>query len=89
MPNALDYMARRAEADPFYLGSALARYRDARALTDADLCRLLGCGAETLRSLKLCRRPQPETNDLGVIAAHYGIDPGALGRLLAPVAGAR
>jgi hypothetical protein len=64
------------------LARALARYRDARGLTDGDLTRLPGCDAGTLVRLKLCSRADHEAGDLAAIAGGVGMDAEALARLL-------
>ena len=56
---------------------------DARGLDDAGLCELLDCTPEQLRTLKMCKTPRPETNDVATIAGHAGVDVGKFQALLA------
>ncbi|MFN8557421.1 MAG: hypothetical protein U0531_08745 [Dehalococcoidia bacterium] len=81
--------ARRAEADDFFVGAALAAYRDLEELDDDGLMRALGCDRAGLTRLALCRRPDPASPrfmaDVERIAAHAGALPIALVRLLRAV----
>src|SRR5262245_50511581 len=51
--------ARRAESDPFFLGYALAQYRQACQLGDEGVAAFLNCSPADLVSLALCRMPSP------------------------------
>jgi hypothetical protein len=64
-PSALDALAARCAADPFFLASALAAYQQRHGLNEAALAALLGCPPAALLGcppavltlLRLCRRP--------------------------------
>lgn len=77
MADALDYLARRAAADPAFLGQALDEYARSEALNDDALAAALHCGPETLPRLRLCLRPRPEPElfrgDIEEIASHFGV----------------
>jgi hypothetical protein len=60
MTDRIDRLARRVEADPFFLASALAEYARGQRLDECGLTDALGCSLETLTRLRLCRRPRPE-----------------------------
>jgi hypothetical protein len=79
---ALDALARRAQGDPFFLASLLARYAQSEALDDHGLAAALGCPPERLSALRLCRAPRPDPagfrEDVAVIAAELGLDPDRL-----------
>ena len=49
--------AERAEADPFYMASALAAYRRSEGLDPPALAEVLGCTPADLTALALCRKP--------------------------------
>jgi len=50
-------IAERAEADPFYMASALAAYRRSEGLDAPALAEVLGCTPADLTALALCRKP--------------------------------
>ena len=50
-------IAGRAEADPFYMASALAAYRRSEGLDTPALGEVLGCAPPDLTALALCRKP--------------------------------
>lgn len=54
---ALVYAAQRAAQRSFFLASALHQYQDLHQLDEQGLARDLGCAAEDLPRLALCRRP--------------------------------
>jgi hypothetical protein len=58
MSDPLDWLARRAAAEPFFLAHRLASHQRARDLTDADLAADLGCAVEDLTMVRLCRAPR-------------------------------
>jgi hypothetical protein len=57
---ALDRLARRLEADPFFLAWALAQYARSQGLDDSALAARLGCEVPVLTRLRLCRCPAEE-----------------------------
>ena len=86
MTERLDYLARRVGQDSFFLASALALYARSERLDEQGLARALGCPPATLTMLRLCRRPRPEPaafrEDIERIATRFGIDAGALARIV-------
>ena len=64
-------VAARAEADPEFVGYALAEYAAAEGLDDAELAARLGLPAERLPHLKLC--PLPPADPAGFRAAVAGL----------------
>lgn len=84
--NPVDFAALRAAADPFFLGFLLALVSNTRHLAPSALARLLGCPAEALPRLYLCRAPRasaPEfKEDVGKAAALAGCDAAALAALV-------
>src|SRR5438093_3989449 len=82
----LERAAARAATDPFFLGSALAVYRSGEGLDGAALARRLGCSADTLPRLALCRRPVSSdpafAADVRRIATWAGVDPDELANVL-------
>lgn len=83
MSAALDHLAARVASDPFFLAFALAVYQERHQLDDAALAALLGCDADTLTVLRLCRRPggSPQftaDEDLAVLAERFRVDAEAL-----------
>lgn len=77
-------LARRVEADPFFLASALAEYARSEGLDSSELAAWLGCSAAILPRLALCRRPRPSPYfqaDVDRIAARFGVRPDALARV--------
>ena len=81
--------AARAEADPFFVASALAAYRALAGYDDARLAAWLGCPAGNLARLALCRRPDGGSamfsDEVRRIARHVGGDAGRLAQLLRAV----
>jgi hypothetical protein len=78
----LDRLAGRVRDDPFFLGFALAEYARAERLDDAQLAQRLGCPAESLTMLRLCRMPAEEPSafraDVERIAQRFGASVDAL-----------
>ena len=77
--NPVERVAARAEADPEFLGYALAEYAAAEGLDDAELAARLGCPPGVLPHVKLCRLPpadpagfQAAVEDLRVA---FGVNP--------------
>jgi hypothetical protein len=89
-PEPLAALAAKAAADPFFLGWTVNRFQEQNRLSDAALAALLGIDPSVLPSLRLCRRPGAAggaaAEDVRLIAARFGIDPAALGRVLAGAA---
>lgn len=82
MSDALRHLADRVAADPYFLAHPLAEFARSEGLDDDGLAARLGCPAEHLTLLRLCRAPQPDPDgfraDLAAITAHFGLDPAAL-----------
>jgi hypothetical protein len=85
--------AARAEADPFFVASALAAYRALLGMGEARLAAWLGCSVENLARLALCRRPDGESAMFGEevrrIAAYVDGDASRLANLLRTVESAK
>jgi hypothetical protein len=76
--DALDHLARRAAAHPYFLAHTLAAYQAAHNLTDAELARDLGCTPESLTMVRLCRAPREgddEAEHARCVAERFGCDP--------------
>jgi hypothetical protein len=56
----LTHLAQRVANAPDFLAYALAEYARSERLEDAGLAARLGCPAETLTHLRLCRMPRPQ-----------------------------
>lgn len=74
---ALDYLHLRAEADPYFLASTLADHARRRGLTAAAVAAELGCDADTLALVGLCRRPDT-AGECGEVEARFGLTPGSV-----------
>lgn len=79
----LDHLARASARAAIRPGFLASRY-SADQLTAA-----LRCDRATAERLRLCRLPRPERweADVAALAAFAGVDAGALGELLGPLAG--
>ena len=81
--------AARAEAEPFFVASALAAYRALAGFDTTQLAAWLGCPADNLARLSLCRRPEGGSamfaDEVRRIAAYVGGDAGRLAQLLRAV----
>src|SRR4051794_28365010 len=78
MTTALRELAKRAENDPFFLGSLLAALARAEGLDDEGLAARLGCRGDDLTLLRLCRAPREGEgfgDDVRAIAARFGLAP--------------
>lgn len=53
--NPLRRLNDRCRTDPWFLAHRLARHQQRHRLTEAELCRQLGCGVDTLLAAGLCR----------------------------------
>jgi hypothetical protein len=82
----LAHLAGRVKDDPFFLASVLARYAGSERLDDAGLADALGCPAELLPRLRLCRPPRPEPEhfwaDVTQIAGRFDLDPDRLAQVI-------
>jgi hypothetical protein len=78
MSDPLEKLSRRVEGDPLFLASVLAEYARAEGRDDAGLAQALGCRAEDLTGLRLCRAPRAEPagfrEDCRQIAGRFGLD---------------
>ena len=77
MSDALRHLAGRAAADPFFLGFALAEFARSERFDDPGLAAALGCRAEDLPMLRLCRAPRPDPDfaaDLRAVADRFGVE---------------
>ena len=86
MSNPLEGLSRRVENDPFFLASLLARYARAEGLDDASLADTLGCPADVLPALRLCRAPRAEPaefrEDVRRVAERFGLEALRLARVV-------
>jgi hypothetical protein len=85
MSDPLDYLARRAAAEPFFLARRLAAHQQARGLSDLDLAAELHCTAEALTMVRLCRAPREGADgaeDVRRVAERFGCDPARLAAAL-------
>src|SRR5262245_50490972 len=78
MNDPLQSLARHVEDDPFFLASLLHLYAQSERLDDAGLAAALGCRAEDLVMIRLCRAPSldPEgfREDVTRVAGRFGAD---------------
>ena len=84
---ALDFAARKAAQDPFFLGSAFKTWQAGEQKDEAAVAVYLGIAPELLSRLALCRRPNSRNpadfgREVSRIAEHFGIAPAALANLL-------
>lgn len=86
----LGWFARRASADAFFLGRALAEYQAMHGIDDQKLAEMLRCTVETLARLALCRRPDDQAvkfrEEVQRIAAFASCNAERLAQLLREVA---
>ena len=84
MTDPLANLARRVEADPFFLAAALAEYARTEGLDDAGLVAALGLPPDQLPHLKLCRPPRPDHfwPDVEHLAGRFGIPPESLAEVV-------
>jgi hypothetical protein len=82
--------AARASAErPYFLGFHLRQAALRHGWTDADLARKLGCTAQALTMLRLCRAPREGADgvaDIRQCAASFGCDPVRLAAALGAAA---
>jgi hypothetical protein len=73
----LTHLAQRLADAPDFLASAMAEYARSERLDEAGLAALLGCSAETLTHLRLCRMPRPQAplfwQDVEQIAQRFAV----------------
>src|SRR5438067_11844962 len=78
----LGRLARRASADPFFLGFRLAEFARVHELGDPALADRLGCDPTSLPAVRLCRAPRPDPagfrEDVLCVAEAFGLNPRAL-----------
>ena len=79
---SLERMARRASTDPFFLGFRLAEYSRVHELDEATLAGRLGCEAEVLPMIRLCRAARTDPagfrEDVTCVAEKFGLNSRAL-----------
>jgi hypothetical protein len=82
MNSHLEMLARRADADPFFLGCMLQQYARSEGFTEQQLMNVLGCSPESLTLLRLCRAPGGPSlqfqKGIEEISARFNINPGLL-----------
>lgn len=82
MTDPLEFLARRAEGESFFLASVLAAFAQSEGLDDAGLAAHLGCRVEELVMLRLCRAPRTDPpgfrEDIVAVAERFGLDAGRL-----------
>ena len=76
-PDPLASLAFRVQADPRFLGHALAEHALRHGLRDLGLAQRLGCAVEVLTDLRLCRMPR-DLAEVAQIAGRFGCVVGAL-----------
>ena len=78
--------AERAAEQPFFLASSLLPYARAEQLDHAALAAHLGCAADHLPALLLCRRPTGEglvfRKDVEVIAQRFSLEAARLAQVI-------
>jgi hypothetical protein len=79
MRDPLDWLAKRAEQEPFFLAAVLAAYAHGEGLDDTALASALGCAAGDLTMIRLCRAPRSESpqfwEDVTAVAVRFGMEP--------------
>jgi hypothetical protein len=83
----LDRLARRACADPSFLGRQLAAFARARGFDDGALAAHLGCPVATLTQLRLCGAIRPERfrEDVTAVADTFGLPAARLAEAAKPL----
>jgi hypothetical protein len=78
MANHLENLARRLEADPFFLACPLKHFATSEEMTEEGLAAGLKCSMEELLQIRLCRAPAAEAeafhNDVERIAMRFSAD---------------
>lgn len=82
-----DRLARRASAEPSFLGWQLAAFARTRGFDDAALAAHLGCPAATLARVRLCGaiRPDHFREDVMCVATRFGLLPTRLAEATKPL----
>lgn len=83
-PDWLKRAAQRSAEEDWMLGRAFARYRELEGHTPAQLATELGCTADALQWLSLCRRPEGEAfaEQVLSIARRFALEPSRLSAVL-------
>jgi hypothetical protein len=84
----LERLARRASAEPSFLGWQLAAFARARGFDDEALAAFLGCPVATLANVRLCGpvRPDHFRDDVTCVATKFGLNPQRLADAAKPLA---
>lgn len=79
MADPLEELAARAQREPLFLGFVLAAFSQIEHLDDGRLAATLGCLAEDLVMLRLCRAPRDDAQgfreDIAAISTRFKLDP--------------
>ena len=83
----LEWVAERSEADPFYMASALAAYRQSEGINVLAMAETLDCAPASLLLLALCRKPGAVGEgefaaDVAHLVRRFGLNRAALVRVL-------
>lgn len=83
----LDRLARRASAEPSFLGWQLAAFACARGFDDAALAAHLGCPVATLANVRLCGAVRADhfRADVESVATKFGLTPPRLAEAAKPL----
>jgi hypothetical protein len=83
----LQRLARRASAEPSFLGWQLAAFARARGLDDSALAAHLGCPVPILANVRLCGtiRSDHFRADVECVAAKFGLDASRLAEAAKPL----
>jgi hypothetical protein len=78
MSKNLENLARRLEADPFFLASALSLFQKSERFSEDAMAAHFQCSLETLALIRLCRAPAGEKHtffsEIKQIAGKYAVD---------------
>jgi predicted alpha/beta hydrolase family esterase len=87
--STLQYAARKAAQNQFFLAKHFTEFRFIHGMTDDDLAQFLGCSTKVLPKLSLCRQPNPESprfrSDVERIAATFNVQAVRLVQLIREV----
>jgi hypothetical protein len=82
----LAHLAQRVATAPDFLACALAEFARSEGLEDTTLAARLGCPAETLTHLRLCRMPRGQAplfwQDVEAIARRFAVDATVLAEIV-------
>ncbi len=83
----LERLARRASAEPSFLGWQLAAFARARGFDDAALADFLGCPVATLANVRLCGtiRTDHFRTDVTSVATKFGLSAARLADAAKPL----